>query len=212
MLAARPDLDACVGQILPTDADGNPQGPPYPADLPADGDVFEAFLNRWPQIGALVVRASVRDTVGYLDESLISSEDWDWQLRIALRHRIGHAPVTGLMFRSRPDRDRPGGRDEPSAGGVNRRVFWKNVWRGRAHRLVAPLGAADGAALRRRLRRYFLKSGAAHAAAGERAAARRSLLHAVTLSPLHVAAWIARRPSTLSWIAWTFLGWTIWPV
>src|SRR4051794_20846413 len=86
LLDARPELTACIGQIVPADAAGWPTGAPYPASLPADGDVFGAFLSRWPQIGALVVRSSVRESVGYLDESLSAGEDWDWLLRIALLH------------------------------------------------------------------------------------------------------------------------------
>jgi glycosyltransferase involved in cell wall biosynthesis len=206
LLAARPDVGACVGQVLPTDAEGTVLGPPYPAALPADGDVFEAFLNRWPQIGALVVRASVRETVGYLDESLLSSEDWDWQLRIAARHRIGHAAVPVLMFRSRPIATDQEDETNWRRSWVNRRVFWQNVWRGRGRRLpwvrlVRTSLRFDGV-----YAGYFTRSGAAHAAAGERVVARRSLLRALAISPLHVAAAVVRRPSSIRWMGWALLG------
>jgi hypothetical protein len=209
MLADRPDFGACVGQIIPTDGEGNVQGVPYPVDLPPGGDVFEAFLNRWPQIGALVVRASVRETVGYLDESLMSSEDWDWQLRIALRHRIGHVAVPGLMFRSRPIATAQEDETNRRRAGVNRRVFWQNVWRGRGRRLSPVRMVRTSLRFDGVYAGYFLRSGAAHAAAGNRAAARQALVHALGISPLHVAASLVRRPSSLPWIASALIGWPI---
>lgn len=211
LLASRPELDACLGQILPTDADGNPLGSPYPAALPPDGDVFGAFLQRWPQIGGLVVRASVRETVGYQDEALLSSQDWDWELRVALRHRVGHVAVPGLMFRSRPiatDRE-----DETNwkRVWVHRRVFWRNVWRGRQRRLpwMQVLRSAirfDGV-----YAGYFLRSGAAHATAGELAASGQSLTRAVAISPLHVAASLLRQPSGIKWMVLALRSWCIGP-
>jgi glycosyltransferase involved in cell wall biosynthesis len=205
-LAARPELGACVGQVLPTDAEGTQLGPPYPAALPADGDVFEAFLNRWPQIGALVVRASVRETVGYLDESLMSSEDWDWQLRIAARHRIGHVAVPVLMFRSRKIATAQEDETNWRRSWVNRRVFWQNVWRGRTRRLpwvrlIRTSLRFDGV-----YAGYFLRSGAAHASAGDPLAARQALGRALAISPLHAAVEVARRPASLRWMARALFG------
>jgi len=205
LLAAQPDLDACVGQVLPTDAEGHQLGPPYPAELPADGDVFGAFLQRWPQIGALVVRTSVRETVGYQDESLLSSQDWDWQLRIALRHRVGHVAVPGLMFRSRPIATTQEDETNWRRVWVHRRVFWRNVWHGRRRlpraRLLRTALRFDGV-----YAGYFLRSGAAHAAAGEHPAARRSIACALIISSLHVAASIARDPSEIKWMLRSLLG------
>jgi hypothetical protein len=51
-----------------------------------------------------------------------------------------------------------------------------------------------------------LLSGAIHAEAGEREAARQSLLRATMISPLHVVAQVARRPSALGWMARGWLG------
>jgi glycosyltransferase involved in cell wall biosynthesis len=205
-LAARPELGGCVGQVLPTDGEGNVQGPPYPASLPSDGDVFEAFLHRWPQIGALVVRATVRETVGYLDESLLSSEDWDWQLRLALRHRIGHVAVPVLMFRSRPIATAQEDETNWRRARLNPSVFRRNVWRGRRKRLAWARLARTALRFDGVYAGYFLRSGAAYAAAGERAAARRALGRALVISPLHLAASIARRPASLRWMAWALLG------
>ena len=206
LLDARPDLDACFGQVLPTDWEGNPLGDLYPASLPANGDVFEDVLCHWPQIGALVIRASVRQTVGYLDETLLTAEDWDWLLRISLKHRIGLVTVPGLLFRARPVATDYEDRTHLERRSVDRRVFWRYVRRGR-RRILSPARV-----LRAALRYdgvyagYFVQSAATHAAAGDRAAARRSLGFAVRISPLHVAAAVARRPSSLRWIARTLLG------
>ena len=106
--------------------------------LPANGDVFEALLCRWPQIGALVVRASVRQSVGYLDETLLTAEDWDWLLRLSLKHRIGHVAVPGLMFRARPVATAYEDETNLRRVGTDRRVFWRYVWRGR-RRILSPL-------------------------------------------------------------------------
>lgn len=200
LLTSRPELAACIGQIVPTDASSRPLADPYPDDLPADGDAFQAFLSRWPQIGAVVVRASVRDTVGYLDEQLIAGEEWDWLLRIALRHRIGHVAIPGLLFRSRPVATRF--EDDVNCVRLRfaRRVFWRNVWRGR--RRVGPVHV-----IRSALRfhgvyaGYFLRSGAERAASGERIAALKCLIRALSISPLHVGWAAVRRPSSLTWVA-----------
>jgi hypothetical protein len=153
-----------------------------------------------------VVRASVRQSVGYLDEKLMTAEDWDWLLRLSLRHRIGHVAVPGLMFRARPVATAYEDETNLRRVGTDRRVFWRYVWRGR-RRILSPLRV-----LRAALRYdgvyagYFVQSGAAHAAAGDRAAARRSLGLAARISPLHLVAIVLRRPSSLRWMAWTLVG------
>jgi glycosyltransferase involved in cell wall biosynthesis len=199
LLMARPDLMACIGQIVPVDEAGRPLADPYPASLPSDGDAYQAFLGAFPQIGALVVRASVRDTVGYQDDKHIWGEDWDWFLRIALAHRVGHVAVPAILFQARP----VGTRSEDDTHRIRvwttRRAYWRNVWRGR-HRGLSPSWV-----IRRALQidgifaGYFLQSGAAHAAAGDRSGARQSLVRALRISPLHVAWAAVRRPATMRW-------------
>ena len=206
LLDERPDFDACFGQILPTDAEGTPLGDLYPTELPANGDVFEELLYQWPQIGSLVIRASVRDTVGYLDEELMTAEDWDWLLRIALRHRIGHVTVPGLMFRARPIATTYEDETNRYRVSVDRQIFWRYVWRGR--RRLSSFKRVLRAALRYAgvYAGYFIQSAASHAAAGNRPMARRSLVLAAQISPLHVVVSVLRRPASIRWIAWTFLG------
>jgi glycosyltransferase involved in cell wall biosynthesis len=207
LLDARPDLDACFGQVLPTDAEGCPLGDLYPSELSPDGDVFEELLYRWPQIGSLVVRASVRDSVGYQDESLLTAEDWDWLLRIALRHRVGHVRVPGLLFRARPIATAYEDATNRSRVDVDRRVFWRYAWRGRGR--LSSLRRVWRAALRYDgvYAGYFVRSAAMHAASGDRAMARRSLVLAARISPLHVLVSVVRAPASLRWINWTLLRW-----
>lgn len=201
LLAERPDLSACMGQIIPISASGEALDEPYPSSLPDDGDVFESFLTHWPQIGALVVRASVRDSVGYLDERLVAAEDWDWLLRIAQRHRVGHVAVPGVLFRSRPVATASEDQTALLRVPVTRRVFWRNVWRARHRRL--PMVRIIRAALRFDgvYAGYFIRSATTHAEAGNSAAALRSLTRAVGISPLHVVSATVRKPSSFAWIA-----------
>jgi glycosyltransferase involved in cell wall biosynthesis len=207
LLEQRPELMACVGQVVPIDAaSGDRLGDPSPASLPASGDVFEPFLAYWPQIGSLVIRREVRDTVGYICPSLTTSADWDWTLRIALQHRVGFVPVPGVLFRARPPATAYEDEETWFRAWVNRRVFWQTVRRAGPRRL-SPVRI-----LRHALRYegsyagYFLISAAIHAEAGERQRARQSLARAMMISPLHVAASVARRPSALGWMTRAWLG------
>lgn len=201
LLDARPDFVACIGQIVLTDPSDNPIGAPFPQHLPDDGDVFEAFLGQWPQIGAVLLRTSVRESVGYLDESIKSADEWDWLLRIALKHRIGSVPVPVMHFRLRPIANPKEDAANLERVGINRSIFWRNVWRARGRRL-SPLRVAR-AALRYDgvYASYFLRSGAEYAGAGQRGAALRSFVRAARISPLHAAWAVAHDPETQLWLS-----------
>jgi hypothetical protein len=56
----------------------------------------------YPQIGATIVRASVRDAVGPMDLSLLGDQDWDWQLRLARRRKTTYLKLPCVLFRQRP--------------------------------------------------------------------------------------------------------------
>lgn len=190
LLDARPDFDAVVGQTVTCDHRLRPQEAPWPLALPDDGDVFDAFLGFYPQVGATVVRRSAIDELGLFDEALLSDEDWDWHLRLALDHQVGFVPVPCVLFRQRP----PGTHDElqwqrhPNL----RRVFVRNLRRAGVHRAARP------AILRAYLRHsgayfgYFAESALVHATAGDQRAARRALGRAVRTSPLHAVRHVTR--------------------
>ena len=131
LLNARPDLDAAMGQTTIVDQAGTLLSSSSLTGLPDAHNAFEMFLNHWPHIGSLVARMSVRDTVGYFDEreAFSQGEDWDWQLRLALRRRVGFVPALSSSCRVRP----PGRGNEDAANAfrirINRHIFWTNVRR-----------------------------------------------------------------------------------
>jgi glycosyltransferase involved in cell wall biosynthesis len=96
-------LDAVAGQFFCTDPDLQPAGPAWPTDFPKGRNaILKCMLSGYyPQIGATVVRRRVLDTIGFLDETLHSSEDWDWHLRIARYGAVGFVPVACVYFRQR---------------------------------------------------------------------------------------------------------------
>jgi glycosyltransferase involved in cell wall biosynthesis len=194
LLELNPGLVAAVGQVLNCDNVLASRSQPWPERLPSDGDLVASFLRLCPQIGATVTRSSVRDTVGYLDETLLSDEDWDWHLRLALRHGVGFVAAPCVLFRQRPQ----GVADdlEWMRLSFNRRVFWRNVRRAGPRR---PSAAAIARLYLRHNGAYaaaFLRSAAVHADAGKQGAARRALARAVLASPMHAAWTIARDSNT----------------
>ena len=147
----------------------------------------------------------MRETVGYQDDKHIWGEDWDWFLRIALKHRVGHVAVPAILFRARAVATKSEDDTHRIRVWTTRRAYWRNVWRGR-HRRLSPAFV-----LRRALQidgifaGYFLMSGAAHAAAGEQRDALRSLIRALWISPLHVGWAALRQPASLGWVPSTLL-------
>ncbi|MEH2526144.1 MULTISPECIES: glycosyltransferase family 2 protein [unclassified Bradyrhizobium] len=103
LLAANPRLDMVFGQIINTDPERRPIYGPWPEQLPDERrDLLKFMLNGYfPQIGATVVRARVRETVGFFDESFIGGQDWDWQLRIARQHGVGFVRQPCVLFSQR---------------------------------------------------------------------------------------------------------------
>jgi GT2 family glycosyltransferase len=177
-------LAAVVGQVQAANAELEPFGCPWPASLPNDGYLFQSFLREYPQIGATVIRSSVVKTVGFLDESLSSDEDWDWHLRLALRHRIGFVPIPCALFRVRA----AGSWDDLrwSRLAPMRQVYWRNVRRAGRH-------APDAITIARTFLRHngtfadsFLLSARMQAEARDVRATRRALARAVGASPVHV--------------------------
>jgi glycosyltransferase involved in cell wall biosynthesis len=192
MLRTDPTLGAVFGQVQLADQQMELLGDPYPELVEAP---FHQMLNTWQQIGSVVVRTAVRETVGPFDESLHGAEDWDWLLRLSLRHRIAFVPVPCLLFRQRP----AGSADalDYRRLGFMRRTFWKNIRRAGDRR--PPLRALIGMYSRHNgnFASHFLDSLEAHAARGDVAASRSAVRGALASSPLHAAAAVLRRPGLL---------------
>jgi GT2 family glycosyltransferase len=121
-----------VGQAQAVSVELEPIGTPWPECLPEDGRFFKNFLRACPQIGTTIIRTSAINSVGFLDESLESDEDWDWHLRVSLSHPMGFVPKPCVLFRRRAPGTRDDLRWERSA--LMRRVYLRNARRAGAHK------------------------------------------------------------------------------
>lgn len=190
VMEQNPDLAGVIGQVANAAPDLSSHGPFWPTGLAPRGDLFREFFATYPQIGATVVRRSVLESVGYFDEQLTYDQDWDWHLRLALRHPLGFVAEPCVLFRQRP----AGQHDELQwrRMAFARRVFFANARRGGPRRSPGPLALA-----RIYLRQfghyysYFTESAEAHLAASEPSAARRAVWRAFAASPLH---WLRDAP------------------
>lgn len=129
MLDAEPDLEGVLAQVMPVDEALRPieDGGPWPWRHPPRGDalVRTMLAGYYPQIGGTIIRASVRDGVGPFDVALLGDQDWDWQLRLARRRKLGFTPTPCVLFRQRP----PGSYDALRLRrlGFGRRVFFRHA-------------------------------------------------------------------------------------
>ncbi|MBC7769864.1 MAG: glycosyltransferase family 2 protein [Phycisphaerales bacterium] len=127
VLDADPELDGVMGQVIAVDDALRVLDDPWPIQAPRNGDaLLQAMLSGYyPQIGATIVRARVRDVIGLFDESLLGDQDWDWQLRLARRRKLVFTPAPCVQFRQRP----PGSYDALRFRrlGFGRRVFFRHA-------------------------------------------------------------------------------------
>ena len=201
LLDQHPDFAGVVGQVANASPDLTSHGPFWPEDLPRDGDLYRTFLSVYPQIGATVVRRTALGGQGMFDEALLGDQDWDWHLRLALKHRLGFVALPCVLFRQR-------------AGGSSDRLQWRrmaftyrvlftNLWRGGPRRLPGPIGLA-----RIYLRiaglyySYFAESAAVGARTNSRGATIRALGGALVASPLHTGRDLLRPSSLRRSFAW----------
>jgi glycosyltransferase involved in cell wall biosynthesis len=103
LFETNPELELVIGQVISTDENYKPFGDPWLADPPKAGpDLLRRMLSGYfPQIGSILVRASVRDRVGGFDTGLLGGEDLDWLLRIAEAGKVGFVKVPCVMFTHR---------------------------------------------------------------------------------------------------------------
>jgi len=186
LLEAHPELDAVVGQIVSTDTDRHALGEPWPVDIArTDGDLFMTFMNYFPQVGGTIARASVRESVGEFDESLLGDADWDWHLRIAKRHRVGFVAVPSVLFRQRPagSADQVPLRRAP----YTRRIFFRHAlpeWRRweSPREFVRSYGASMAPYYS-----YFYDAAMTRSRVGDFAGATAAIRHALGLAPFAAA-------------------------
>jgi len=177
LLEARPEFEAAVGQVVSTNPDLIPTSAPWPVEAPRDGRLFMKMISGYfPQIGATVARARVRESVGEFDESLIGDQDWDWHIRVARQHKVGFVDQSCVLFRQRAS----GSFDALQLRRLpyTRRVFFKNAlpawrrWSSPAAFLRSYFGAVQI------YHNYFTDAAITRAHRGER----RSALHAIRIA------------------------------
>ncbi len=182
MMRRDASIDAVFGQVISTDQELTPQTPPWPAN-PGIGDgLVRAMLSSYyPQLGATVVRATAARVVGLFDETLLGDQDWDWQLRLARRRRVGFTATPGVLFRQRP----PGSFDKLrlTRVGFARKVFLRHAlpeWKVFGN----PVGLAKSySQTLRQYFDYFVEAAVSRAGRGERAEARSALAGAFKVFP-----------------------------
>ncbi len=204
MLDEHPEFSAVYGQVQLTDSALNPNGDPYPSKVRDDGDRYREFFQGHPQIGVTVSRMTVRESVGFFREDLISSEDWEWSLRLAEHHLIGFVPVPSILFRQRP----MGTHDELQWERlhVDTRAIIEQYRHAGSRR--PPLHAVVRILLRSRghFSWYFVHSSIVHSKQGERSAQRRTLYRAFRASPVHATINLAKTHELQHAIAAFFHG------
>lgn len=188
LLDRRPELEGVLGQVVCVDQNLHPIMAPWPSPWPGEGDdLVRAMLSGYyPQLGATLVRASVAREVGRFDETLLGDQDWDWQLRVARRRKVGFAPVESVLFRQRP----PGSFDAMRLRRLDytRRVFLRHalaewrIWSSPGRFLDAHMHALW------QYWTYFVDAAAGRAALGEMAGARRAISGCFHVFPLRATA------------------------
>lgn len=192
LMRANPQIQAVVSQVRNADPALIDLGPVWPQQMIVGDDLFQAFYKFFPQIGATVARASVLEVVGFQDETLRGSEDWDWQLRLALRQRVAFIPVPSVGYRTRP----PGADDDLIVLRVreHRRVFWSNAWQAGSRCPSPPALLRAWSKHRGEFASYLIDSAEARRAAGDRPGARRAIGAAFRVSAPHCVKLVLERP------------------
>lgn len=138
-LDAHPEHDAVIGQAIYTDHELKPISDPWPKNPGSGDDLLRRMLSGlFPQIGTVVARRSVIDSIGYFDTQLIGGQDLDWQLRLAAKNKLGFVPAPCLLFRSRA----PGSYDalQRMRVGFDRKVFLRHAMPNALRLWKTPLG------------------------------------------------------------------------
>jgi GT2 family glycosyltransferase len=182
LFEARPELEMVVAQIINVDPKGRMIYGPWPTRLPEDRQLVRSMLSGYfPQIGATMVRARVRETIGFFREELIGGQDWDWQLRVARHSRVGFVEKPCVLFRQRAT----GTYDELQQKRLlfARRIFFRHatpewrLWESPIAFLRSYFGVMEQFLL------YFSGTALQHAKKGERLAAFRAIWRAFMIFP-----------------------------
>jgi glycosyltransferase involved in cell wall biosynthesis len=186
-LESNSSLDAVIGQYIYTDQNLVPIGSPCPEAVPCDNNqLLRAMLSGFfPQIGTVLARTAVRDTIGGFDESLIGGEDLDWLLRIARKSSLGFVATPAMYFRLKPRGASDALQRERIA--YDRRVFFRHalpewrIWN-------SPLDFAKAyAGTLWHFYQYFIDAAIERAARGDRHSSLRAIGTAFGVFPFRTA-------------------------
>ena len=101
-LHERRDAAAAFGRQQTTYPDLLPYGPPRPHLPLPNGDAVEYALFDTPQLGTVLFRTDLAQSVGGFDRRIRYLEDVDFLVRMALRYPLVGVDFVGLLFRQRP--------------------------------------------------------------------------------------------------------------
>ncbi len=125
LLDANPHFGSVHGTAIMTDKALNPISPPVPGGPQSSGWVLEDLLRYFPQIGTVLTRRSVFETVGSFDERYAGDDEWDFLLRAARQYQVGRIETPVMLFRQRADAAEEEQQWERSAG--NHRIVRENT-------------------------------------------------------------------------------------
>jgi glycosyltransferase involved in cell wall biosynthesis len=99
LLEENPQFGAVCSQVVLTNDSTPNASARYPNPPFKSGWMFQDFLSYIPQVGSLLVRRNVVESVGGFEPGLQGGEDWDWALRIARHCQIGFVSEVALLWR-----------------------------------------------------------------------------------------------------------------
>lgn len=102
MLIGRPELALVFSQGILCDLNLTPQFRASPEGPFPDGDGFEFSLHHNVSINTVVARRTIVIEAGMFDESLVGSEDWDLQLKVAAKWPIAGILQVSTLLRQSP--------------------------------------------------------------------------------------------------------------
>lgn len=181
-LDANPDCAAVFGQVVFADHQMRRRPDQWRAAPPQDGDIFRMMMSGYfPQVGATVIRRSIADRIGLMDETLIGDSDWDWQMRITRDWPTAIIEAECVLFRGKA----PGGSDKLlwMRTKYTRKIFFRHLWANRRRWPTTASVIRSYFGSMETYYAYFMESAATKSGKGQQAARLLALWRAFLLYP-----------------------------